>query len=130
MSERLLEDYLPTVREDAHASVRALAAAIDAAGVEFDCKITYKMLVYTFEQRWHEWVVAIGVSKSAVNLRFLFGTELDDPAGILRAGTSTASQADFASVEDVDPELVTAYVRAAADKHPNRPSSDAGSALD
>jgi len=120
MAEAPLETYLPTVREDAHGTVRALAAAVDAAGVDFDRKVTYGMLVYTFGQRWHEWVVAIGVSKSAVNLRFLYATDLDDPAGILRIGTSTAGQADFTSVAEVDAELVTAYVTEAAERHPNR----------
>lgn len=121
MAESPLAAYLPTVREDARDTVRVLAAAVDAARVDFDRKITYGMLVYTFGQRWHQWVVAIGVSTSSVNLRFLFGTELDDPAGILRVGTSTASQADFTAASDVDPQLVTAYVREAATKHPGRP---------
>ena len=79
------------------------------------------MLVYTFAQLWHEWVVAVGLSRSTVNLRFLYGTDLDDPAGILRAGTSTAAQADYARLHDVDVALVTAYVREAAEKHPNNP---------
>lgn len=123
MPETPLDTFLPTVREDARDTVRALAAAIDAAGADLDCKVTYRMLVYTFGQRWHEWVVAVGVSKSAVNLRFLYGTDLDDPVGILRTGTSTASQADFRSAEDVDAELVTTYVREAVEKHPRRPWS-------
>jgi hypothetical protein len=121
MPESLLDAYLPTVREDARDTVRALVAAVDAAGAGFDCKITYGMLVYTFDRRWHQWVVAIGVTRTKVNLRFLYGTELDDPAAILRAGTSTASQADFTAAEDVDAALVTAYVREAVEKHPKRP---------
>jgi hypothetical protein len=116
-----LEAYLATVRPDAHGTVRALAAAVDAAGAGFDCRVTYRMLVYTFGQRWHEWVVAIGVSQKAVNLRFLHGAELDDPAGILRAGSTTAAAADFTSASTVDPVLVTAYVREAVAKHPNQP---------
>ena len=120
MAESPLEAYLPTVREDARDTVRALAEAVDAAEADFDCKVTYRMLVYTFGERWHEWVVAIGVSKAAVNLRFLFGTELDDPAGILRAGSSTAAQADFKAVEEVDARRVTAYVREAVEKHPHK----------
>lgn len=118
MARTVLEDYLETVRPDARDTVRALAAAVAAAGADFDVKVTYRMLVYTFDARWHRWVVAIGVSRSVVNLRFLFGDRLDDPAGILRAGTSTASTADFASADEVDPALVTAYVREAVSKHP------------
>ncbi len=120
MPEAVLEEYLPTVREDARETVRVLAAAIDAVGAGFDCKVTYKMLVYTFDQRWHHWVVAIGVSTSVVNLRFLHGKALDDPAGILRAGSTTAAQADFAAAADVDAELVTAYVREAVARHPGK----------
>jgi hypothetical protein len=66
-------------------------------------------------------VVAVGVSKTAVNLRFLYANELADPAGILRIGTSTAGQADFRTAAEVDAELVTAYVREAVEQHPNKP---------
>jgi hypothetical protein len=121
VTESPLVAYLTTVREDAHGTVRLLSAAIDAAGADFDCKITYGMLVYTFGQRWHEWVVAVGVSRSSVNLRFLYAADLEDSAGILRIGTSTAGQADFAKTAEVDVELVTAYVREAVEKHPNKP---------
>ncbi len=120
MPETPLESYLPTVRPDAHETVRTLAAAIDAADAGFDCRHTYKMLVYTFAQRWHQWVVAVGVSKAAVNLRFLYGKELDDPAGILRPGSTTAATADFGGATDVDTDIVTAYVREAVRKHPSR----------
>jgi len=64
---------------------------------------------------------AVGVSKSTVNLRFLYGSDLDDPARILRVGTSTAAQTDYRSIDDVDAELVTDYVREAVDKHPHKP---------
>ena len=118
MSRSPLEAYLPTVREDARKTVRLLAAAVDAAGEDFDVKVTYRMLVYTFDARWHEWVVAIGVSKKAINLRFLHGKQLDDPAGLLRLGSTTAAQIDFRTEAEVDQELVTAYVREAVAMHP------------
>ena len=66
---------------------------------------------------WHDWVVAIGVCSKAVNLRFLYGQRLDDPAGLLRHGSTTAAVIDYASVDEVDPALVTAYVREAAARH-------------
>lgn len=121
MAETPLEAYLPTVRHDARDTVRALVAAIEAVGAPFDCRVTYKMLVYTFGERWHQWVVAVGVSRSVVNLRFLYASELDDAAGILRMGSASAGQADFKTAADVDAELVTAYVREAVERHPNKP---------
>ena len=120
MPDNPLDEYLATVRPDARETVRVLAAAVDAAGAGFDVKVTYRMLVYTFDARWHRWVVAIGVSKSAVNLRFLFGKDLADPAGILRPGSTTAATADFESAREVDPGIVTAYVREAVAGHPSR----------
>ena len=118
MTQSPLEAYLPTVREEARDAVRTLAAAVDAAGADFDVKVTYKMLVYTFDARWHRWVVAIGVSSRTVNLRFLYGQSLSDPAGLLRAGSTTAAQIDFRDATEVDAELVTAYVREAVTVHP------------
>jgi hypothetical protein len=120
MTDVPLDRYLQTIRPDARDTVVALARAVEAADAGFDCKVTYKMLVYTYDARWHQWVVAIGVSRSTVNLRFLYGKELDDPAGILRPGSTTAATADYASPEDVDPEQVAAYVREAAARHPSR----------
>ncbi len=117
MTRAPLQDYLPTVREDARETVRILARAVETAGEDFDVKLTYRMLVYTFEAKWHRWVVAIGVSSKSVNLRFLYGKELSDPAGLLRPGSTTAAQIDYRTAADVDPELVTAYVREAAALH-------------
>jgi hypothetical protein len=112
-----LEAFLASVRPGAHETVRALAAAVEAAGAPFDQRFTYKMLVYTLDARWHRWVTAISVSAEAVSLRFLFGQALADPAGVLRPGSTTAAFMDVTSTEQVDAELVTAYVREAVAKH-------------
>jgi hypothetical protein len=117
MPDAPLEAYIATVRPDAHATVRALAAGVAEAAADMECRVTYRMMVYTFDSRWHDWVVAIGVSSKAVNLRFLHGQRLDDPAGLLRHGSTTAAVIDYASPEDVDPAVVTAYVQEAVAKH-------------
>lgn len=117
MTEEPLEAFLATVRPDAHATVRALAAAVEASGAAFDRRFTYRMLVYTLAARWHDWVVAISVSPRVVSLRFLLGRSLDDPAGILRPGSTTAAFIDWVPGEPVDASLVTAYVEEAVAKH-------------
>ncbi len=117
MTDSSLEAYLQEVRPDAHDTVRALNAAIVAPGGELDCKIAWKMLVFTREVRWRQWPVAIGVSKSVVNLRFLRAELLDDPAGILRPGSSTAASVDYAAVGEVDAATITTDVREAMAKH-------------
>jgi hypothetical protein len=116
LPEDPLQAFLATVRPDAHDTVRALAAAVEAAGVDFDQRFTYKMLVYTLDGRWHRWVAAISVGSKAVSLRFLFGQSLADPAGVLRPGSTTAAFIDYPDGAIVDAALVMAYVREAVTK--------------
>jgi hypothetical protein len=118
MPEPIVDEYLATVRPDAHATVLALAAAVDDAEAGLECRIAWQMLVYALDGRWRDWVVAIGVSKSVVNLRFLHGDLLKDPGGLLRAGSSTMMTIDCAAVGDVQPAIFTTYVREAAQQHP------------
>jgi hypothetical protein len=118
VSDDPLEVFLATVRPDAHETVRSIARAVDAAGVAFDRRFTYRMLVYTLDTRWHHWVAAISVAATAVSLRFLYGRSLEDPAGILRPGSTTAAFIDYRPDDRVDPAVVTAYVREAVSKHP------------
>jgi hypothetical protein len=120
MTETPLEAYLATVRPDAQDAVRVLAAAVEAAEAGFDQRFTYGALVYTFERRWHDWVVAISVTTKVVNLRFLHGKSLDDAGRLLRPGSTTAGTIDYASAADIDPAVVTAYVREAVAKRPRR----------
>jgi hypothetical protein len=109
-----LDAYLATVRPDAHETVRTLAAAIDAAGIDFDCAIKYRILLYTFDGRWHDWVTGISVTSKLVNLRFLHREHLSDPAGLVRPGSTTAGTVDYRTVDDVDAAQVTHWVRQAA----------------
>ncbi len=78
--------------------------------------IKYRMPTYTLDKRWRQWVVALSVTKDAVNLRFLWGVLLVDPLEVLRPGTSTLMTWDFPRGADVDAEAVGRYVREALDK--------------
>ena len=118
MSDQPIDALLARSRPDSHATVRALAAAVESADPHLEQRFTYQMLVYTLDARWREWLVAIGVSKAAVNLRFLHGDRLDDPGGLLRAGSSTLMTIDYRAPDDVDAELVRGYVREAIEKRP------------
>ncbi len=97
-------------------AVLALDRAVMAADVPFDIAIKYKMLTYTLNRDFRRWICAIDVTRKAFHLRFLYGVLLDDPRGILRAGTSTLKTIDFKSIEDIDPQLVTDYVKEAVSR--------------
>jgi hypothetical protein len=98
--------------------VLALDRAVVAARPDFDTRISYRMLTYAVAGDFRHWICAIGVIKKAVCLRFLFGVLLDDPRGVLRAGTSHLQTMDFFSLEEVDAQLVTDYVNEAVSKLP------------
>jgi hypothetical protein len=74
------------------------------------------MPTYTLDGRWRQWVVALSVTKDAVNLRFLWGVLLEDPLKVLRPGTSTLMTWDFPRGGTVDAAAVASYVREALDK--------------
>jgi hypothetical protein len=106
-----LEEYTATVDDAAAETLRELDAAVRAAAPDLELAIKYRMPVYTVERRWRHWVVALSVTKDAVNLRFLWGVLLDDPLRVLRPGTSTLMTWDFPRGAEVDAAAVGDYVR-------------------
>jgi hypothetical protein len=106
-----LDEYLVTVDDAAAETLRELDAAVDAAAPELELAIKYRMPTYTLDGKWRQWVVALSATKSAVNLRFLWGVLLDDPLGVLRPGTSTLMTWDFPPGSTVDTAAVASYVR-------------------
>lgn len=111
------ESYLAGIDARFVPIVEALDSAIMRACADFDVAIKYRMLTYTLGQDYRHWICAIGVTKKTVCLRFLYGVMLDDPRGVLRAGTSILKTLDVASLEEVDAQLVTDYVTEAVGKY-------------
>jgi hypothetical protein len=111
------EAYLASIDSALAPAVLALDRAVMAAGAPFDARFSYKMLMYSLGGDLRHWVCAIGTSKKGIHLRFLYGVLLDDPRGVLRAGTSTLKTIDFAALADIDTELVTDYVREAVARY-------------
>jgi len=106
-----LQDYLAIYDEAAGQMFVGLDRAIRQAAPELDAAIKYRLLSYTVEQDWRHWVCAVNATKSAVCLRFLWGVLLDDPLGVLRAGTSTLMTWDMPRGSDVGSEAVGHYVQ-------------------
>jgi hypothetical protein len=111
-----LEEYASTVDDAAARTLRELDAAVRAAAPELEMAIKYRMPTYTLDGRWRHWVVALSVTKAAVNLRFLWGVLLADPLGVLRPGTSTLMTWDFPRGAAVDTAAVASYVQDALEQ--------------
>jgi hypothetical protein len=111
-----LETYLATQEAWSVPLIRGLDEAIRAAGGELEARFAYRMLLYS-PPGWprSRWLCGISTSTKRVHLRFLSGTSLPDPKGILRGGTSTLMSIDYASFDELEPATATAYVRDALD---------------
>ena len=76
------------------------------------------MLVYSLGTDKARWVVAIDVRPAVVVVRFLWGTLLDDPRGLLRGGTSTLMNVDLASADALEPAVIADFVAQAVARYP------------
>jgi hypothetical protein len=112
-----LDAYLPRVDPVAAPLVIDLDKAIRKAEPKFDVAVKYGMLMYTLGGNWRTWVCAIGATNKGIALRFLYGVLLDDPRGILRAGSSVLKTWDFVVGDVVEPAAVGAYVVDAVARH-------------
>lgn len=110
MNSPALQTYLAGIDPAAAPLVVALDEAIRKAQPDFDVAIKYKMLMYALRGDWGTWVCAIDATRNGVCLRFLYGVLLDDPRGVLRAGSSVLKTWDFTFADVVDPAAVGAYV--------------------
>ena len=117
MNDTALEAYLEGVGPEAKVLVLALDEAIRRAYPSFDRAVKYKILMYALGGDWRTWVCAIDATKRGVGLRFLYGVLLDDPRGVLRAGSSVLKTWDFAFDESIDPAAVGAYVSEAVSRY-------------
>jgi hypothetical protein len=118
MNASALETYLVGVDPAAAPLVVALDEAVRKAHPGFDVAIRYRILMYALRGDWRTWVCAIDVTKKGACLRFLYGVLLDDPRGVLRAGSSVLRTWDFAFGDLVDPAAVGSYVTEAVARYP------------
>lgn len=109
--------YLADVEPAALPLATALDAAVRRAHPSFDVAIKYGILMYTINQDWRTWVCAIDVTSKRIGLRFLYGVLLDDPLGVLRAGSSVLKTWDLGFGDTLDPTAVGAYVSEAVARH-------------
>jgi hypothetical protein len=129
MNGSALETYLVGVDPAAALLVVALDEAVRKAHPGFDVAIKYRILMYALRGDWRTWVCAIDVTKKGACLRFLYGVLLDDPRGVLRAGSSVLKTWDYAFGDLVDPAAVGVYVTEAVARYPEYKAST-GEVLD
>jgi hypothetical protein len=129
VNDSALETYLAGVDPAAAPLVVALDEAVRRAHPDLDVAIKYRILMYAIRGDWRTWVCAIDVTTKGACLRFLYGVLLDDPRGVLRAGSSVLKTWDFAFGDLIDPTAVGAYVTEAVARYPEY-KTKAGEVLD
>jgi hypothetical protein len=112
-----LETYLAGADPAAAPLVTSLDEIIRTAGPELDVAIKYGILMYGLNGDWRTWVCALQATKKGVSLKFLYGVLLDDPLGVLRAGSSVLMSWDIGTADVVDAASVRSYVCEAVAKY-------------
>jgi hypothetical protein len=124
VTEPARETFLGGIDPGLAPVVVAIDRAVMAAGPDLDVRIYYRMLTYAVAGDFHRWICAIDASGKVVRLRFLFGTRLHDPRGVLRAGTSHLATIDIASVDAVDTAFIADLVTEAVARLPEFKAED------
>ncbi len=109
--------YIETIDARFAPLVLRLDEVVHAAAPELAPKISYGILLYGIKGDYRNWVCAINATSKVVTLRFLWGNMLEDKAGLLRPGSTTIGNLDYASIEKIDVGVVEAYVREAVAKY-------------
>ena len=117
MDSPALQTYLAGVDPKGAPLVVALDNAIRNAHPDLDTAVKSRILMYALDGDWRTWVCAIDTTTKGVGLRFLYGVLLDDPRGVLRAGSSVLKTWDMGFDDAVDPTAVGAYVKDAVVKY-------------
>lgn len=118
MNTPILDAYLSTIDARWHPMVTALDRSVRAAAPALKPDIRYRIFMYALDDDYRAWVCAISPTTKVVCLRFLAGTYMADPRGLLRPGTSTLSTIDFNALEEIDAQVVGEYVREAVARNP------------
>jgi len=114
MDDSALETFIADVDAARQPLVRALDRAVLAADPDLTAAVKWRQLTYALAGDFHHWICSIDVTKKRVSLRFHFGGLLEDPRQVFRAGASEFFRTiDFVAAGDLEPELVTDYVRRA-----------------
>jgi hypothetical protein len=110
MTPSALHTYIAGIDQRWAPLVLALDRAIRGARPDLDSKVYYRMLSYAHSGDFRHWICAIDARDKVVCLRFLFGSLLDAPPGLFRAGTTTMRTIDYTSLDQVDAQLVANLV--------------------
>lgn len=114
MAERQpLSDYLATKDEALHAQIIAIDAAIVKAAPGVDAAIKWRQYLYSFGAKWMEPLCGIDTTKKGISLRFMGASDMADPLGVFRFGSSTMGTWDIAPGEKVRSADIAKYVKEA-----------------
>lgn len=81
-------------------------------------ELRYRILIYGIGGDYRTWVTAIDATTKGASLRFLFGTQLNDPQKRLRPGTATLCTLDFPSLDAIDEAVIAPYVQESVARYP------------
>lgn len=111
----LLQEFTRSASPEFASVVERIDAAITATGLNLSRAVKWGQLTYAVDRDYHHWICAIRITKKFAGLTFHFGGLLDDPRGVLIAGTSKfMRKIEYRSPAEVDPAVIADFVAQAA----------------
>ncbi len=111
--ETILGEFDPAIAELGRAAVALLRARLPCADVMIYDNYNFLVAGSSPNDRPSDAVLSIALAARGVNLCFLQGASLPDPAGLLRGSGNIARNIRLASVSDFDHDDIAALVDAA-----------------
>lgn len=112
-----LKKFIEDVAGEKAPIVKHLYEKIVSINSNFVNKIKWKQLTFTIDEDFNHWIVAISVTKKAVNLVFHYGGLLDDPDQKLLVGSSKfLRKLEFKTVDEINTNTISFFITQAIDK--------------
>lgn len=113
----LVKDYLSGADEETLALFSRLAELIAYAHPGITAAVKWRKLTFALDGSYHYWLCALARVKKGIALYFHFGSLLDDPHAILRAGAGEwMRKIEITAWDPLYSEAIPALVRQAAEK--------------
>ena len=113
MSRQPFSDFLATKDGAIHPQLIAIDKAITKAIPGADAAIKWKQYMYAFDSKWMAPICTIDTTKKGIALRFMPGSGMADPLGVLRFGASSMGTWDIPFDSKFKASDITSYVKAA-----------------
>ncbi len=116
-TQKLVADFAESATAEQRRIVERLVDLIERSRPPLDAAVKWRQLTFARQGDFHHWICAIAIRKNSVDLIFHFGGLLDNPHGVLKAGSSLFfRKIEYRTLQDVDDAVVLNLITQAVNR--------------